>query len=528
MGCKTTVYSNWSLTEEIERLAITDKVENLRDEYAFHKADCHISLLRQCFISVNFIKGVRVVVIRKSGNVTHVRKSRTYYLIIVKRTVITSSEMMFYIPLRVLINRTAVKRICEVLGIGSSTYYAKLEQLYKRCLEFNAKFESPALSKRAFEKMWVNTDKFHYHLNNVRKKGHSDKQFRHVDDKLMQTYVIVSTDSSSRYVFRTDIAYDWTVTLNDIENDTVTFKEDHLKPFACKNDRLRIPFAPQPPTQLDTQNQAEYEEDQAKFIRRKDYIDGMHVGATYTTMAHFWHIKNLINAKEWRFISDDDQSIITSLLRVYSKEIRLGEAHHFLCHINKTNTKKDAHKEHQNGKDDLRSWGFNQGHDDLSLYKIAHLKLQQSLKNHKFYEQVQVEGKTYRKSANTPIEHPIPTIDQGFYNVDCTTDVSAYEIDHLASMLLKVNDRSTNAFMQQIRRRISIFERPLVTARGDGKSYIYANFNPKYAQYALTILRTFYNFCLPYRNGGKERLTPAQRLGITDKQFSIKDILYTM
>jgi hypothetical protein len=31
-------------------------------------------------------------------------------------------------------------------------------------------------------------------------------------------------------------------------------------------------------------------------------------------------------------------------------------------------------------------------------------------------------------------------------------------------------------------------ERPLVTARGDGKSYIYENFNPKYAQDANTIL----------------------------------------
>lgn len=40
----------------------------------------------------------------------------------------------------------------------------------------------------------------------------------------------------------------------------------------------------------------------------------------------------------------------------------------------------------------------------------------------------------------------------------------------------------------------SMLERPLTTARGDKKSYIYANFNPKYAQYMVTILRTYYNF----------------------------------
>lgn len=65
-----------------------------------------------------------------------------------------------------------------------------------------------------------------------------------------------------------------------------------------------------------------------------------------------------------------------------------------------------------------------------------------------------------------------------------------------------------------------------MTARGDGKSYIYANFNPKYAQYALTILRTYYNFCFEVRGWNKSKATPAQHLGITDRKFDLKDIIY--
>ena len=69
--------------------------------------------------------------------------------------------------------------------------------------------------------------------------------------------------------------------------------------------------------------------------------------------------------------------------------------------------------------------------------------------------------------------------------------------------------------------------RPLMTARGDGKDiYIYANFNPKYAQYALTILRTFYIFCETYKSADGKELTPARRLGITDKVFDLKVIIY--
>jgi hypothetical protein len=91
-----------------------------------------------------------------------------------------------------------------------------------------------------------------------------------------------------------------------------------------------------------------------------------------------------------------------------------------------------------------------------------------------------VDGRHDRKKAKRHIRHPLPTQDRGFYDVDCATDLSAYSPDEIADMVLHVNNNATNAFMQQIRRRLSILERPLVTARGDGKSYIYANFNPKY------------------------------------------------
>lgn len=100
------------------------------------------------------------------------------------------------------------------------------------------------------------------------------------------------------------------------------------------------------------------------------------------------------------------------------------------------------------------------------------------------------------------------------------------EPEEIANLVLNVSDYATNNFMQQIRRRLSILERPLVTARGDGKNYIYANFNPKYAQYALTILRTFYNFCEATKDLDGEERTPAQRLGLVEKQFTLKDILY--
>jgi hypothetical protein len=135
----------------------------------------------------------------------------------------------------------------------------------------------------------------------------------------------------------------------------------------------------------------------------------------------------------------------------------------------------------------------------------------------------------HNEYADNPIEHPLATPDRGFRSVDCTTDVSFLEPKDIAKLIINVNDNATNTFIQHIRRRLSILERPLTTASDDGKSYIYSNFNPKYAQMALTILRTYYNFCLAYKTKkGKQEVigTPAQRLGITKKVFDIKDIIY--
>ncbi|MCE4052122.1 hypothetical protein [Bacillus sp. Au-Bac7] len=122
----------------------------------------------------------------------------------------------------------------------------------------------------------------------------------------------------------------------------------------------------------------------------------------------------------------------------------------------------------------------------------------------------------YLEYADKPILHPLATIDRGLRSVDCTTNLSSLEPKDVASLIMNINDNATNTFIQHIRRRLSILERPLTTARGDGKSYIYSNFNPKYAQMALTILRTYYNFCFSYKTKN-EVGTPAQRLGIENK-----------
>jgi hypothetical protein len=270
----------------------------------------------------------------------------------------------------------------------------------------------------------------------------------------------------------------------------------------------------------------EYWEKIERFEIRKHYIDGLHVNSTYTIMAHLWLIKRLINAKNWYFVSDKDLSILTSIPRIFSEEIKCGKAQHFTCSIEKSKTKREAFMKYTESQKDLKKWGELKGFNGLSLQEIAVLKLSEQLQTHSFYNFIEQNGKEYPFHANNPIEHPLPAKDEGTRYVDCLTNLLGYSLKEIAELIVNVNSFATNAFFQQIRRRLSFLERPLLTASGEGVSYIYANFNPKYAQYALTILRTFYNFCLPYKTPEKLELTPAQQLGIADRLYDLKDVIY--
>lgn len=162
----------------------------------------------------------------------------------------------------------------------------------------------------------------------------------------------------------------------------------------------------------------------------------------------------------------------------------------------------------------------------MSFKEAQIFLLSEALENHVFHESFEKYREIYYRRSKNYIEHPLPSINEGVRYLDCLTPVDHLSTHKLASMLVNVNNHAVDTFYNQVRRRISILERPLVTAANSGKSYIYSNYNPMYAQYAVTILRTFYNFCWPIKSSDGKELTPAQRLGLSDKIYTYEDIIY--
>lgn len=410
-----------------------------------------------------------------------------------------------------------------------------------RCLEFLEKHEARPLSSKTFDKLWINSDIFVYYLNNNRHKlPGNDKTVRDVrpvqkeEFRKMQTRCIVSGDIYSRYIFRADLAYDWNINMEQFEKDTQVYKCDHLERSERKNARLEISYTPQPPTTFDGLDPAtlaqvmyEYNLEKQAIKTRFDYVPGLHVSTNYTALAHFWLLRQGLNVKDWYFVTDDDGSLKNSVFRAFRKEVADGYANYFLSKIGKEKSRAQSFKEYSHAQEELQRWRDENGLPEKSDFHVGIKLLAEQLKKTKLFDTV-TDSLGYKRIVRTDafVTHPLASHDVGYREIGVLTNLSALDHNELAKLLIQVNNRPTDTFMQQIRRRISLLERPLVTARADKKSYIYANYSPKYAQFLVTILRTYYNFCSGKRLRTGEIVTPAMKLGIADRPYDWKDILY--
>lgn len=354
LNCNSRTMSNWSIATEIERLHRINSILPIEPDYIFHKDSCILDStpftqpkdFYKRGLSTSNSQRYQCKTCKKFTNVLPDKSRSTTY----------HQQRNDVLPIfaKHLINRVPVSRTCEILGIGRGTYYSKLEWLYRCCLEFLDTRETKAFEQNEFPEVWIETDKMMYILNNVRKKGQRNTKKHLVVEKQLPTQVVVSSEHYSRYVFRSDVCFDWDITQEQIYTDTQTYKDDHLNDFLSKNGKFtKYGIHPIEPSTNDTQNLSEYKQELAKYNKRFLYVDGLHTNHTYTAIAHFWLIKQMVNSKKWRLITDDDASLVTAINRTFTKEIQLKDAYTFICRVNKTLSRKDAFLEFKDSIKDL-------------------------------------------------------------------------------------------------------------------------------------------------------------------------------
>ena len=121
------------------------------------------------------------------------------------------------------------------------------------------------------------------------------------------------------------------------------------------------------------------------------------------------------------------------------------------------------------------------------------------------------------------LTHPLPDMSEPQKAVCYLTDCGDYDADHLARLYQKASLRAIDRFFVQVRRRLSVLERPISTAsKGGRKWYGYSACSPDTIVRMLDILRVFYNYCAT----GKDGKTSAMRLGLAKGVVALEDIIY--
>jgi hypothetical protein len=120
------------------------------------------------------------------------------------------------------------------------------------------------------------------------------------------------------------------------------------------------------------------------------------------------------------------------------------------------------------------------------------------------------------------VDHPYPTMQEPKRRVLCLTDDGHRSRERVANGLARATLRSTDRYFMQVRRKVSVLERPLYSAGSQWRAFFaYNAYSPRVVMEVLAIFRAVYNFHLVGRDGR----TPAQRLGIASERLSLGDLI---
>lgn len=121
------------------------------------------------------------------------------------------------------------------------------------------------------------------------------------------------------------------------------------------------------------------------------------------------------------------------------------------------------------------------------------------------------------------LTHPLPNMSEPAKEVCWLTDMGDYDREHVARLYLKASLHAVDRFFMQTRRLLSLAERSIVTASADRRVWHgYSAYKPENLARVLEIFRVYYNYC----KVGKDKKTPAMRLGLARAPIAIEDVLY--
>ena len=425
---------------------------------------------------------------------------------------------------RLLVNKMPFKRICDAAGISMPTLYDKIDFIHRQCLLFVSGREDRLLEGMPIKRLYLAVDRQDYMVNWTKS----------ADKRNVIMHAVGSADNETGYVFGLHLNFDPSADFAQINKAAEACGDLGLKGPFRQYSRVWLPkdyedsikkglkryksetYRTLPEDITSAYEEAQERDDIEVFETQNANLTlpskGMQVHAEYTLYGHFMLLKKMFGGVEKiRFFLDQDSGMRGACLGTFAEEIKQGKCDAFYVKINRDMTITERKKMMAACRKELQMMK-----KLYPTYKESELKLmiiKQRL------EAVMHFGKWQDKW----IYHPFPNMGEPEKAMCYLTDIQKYDADHLAWLYNKASLHSINRFFMQIRRRLSLLERPISTPSHTGRKwYGYNAYNPGIIIQLLNIFRVFYN----YIETGKDKQTPAQRLGLARSVTNMENVIY--
>lgn len=423
-----------------------------------------------------------------------------------------------------LMNKTPLRRICEVADIGPEGLYGKIDFLFEQTKAFAANREKRLLDGMPIRRLYLTTDRQDYVVNWT----------QHEDRRNVMLHAVGTADLDTRYVFGMHLNYDPSLHADEIELDAQAIGDYNAKaPFrryarcwlrgdydaavrakAAGRNRANLQDLQQSieATYAATAQRADVEISETQDSGKRLPAKGMQIHAEYTLYGHFFFLKQLFGGVEkLRFFLDQDSGMRAACLAAFQPEIVARRADAFFVRIAKDRTISEKRKIVAASRAEFEL--ARQANPGLSDTDIENLLIKERI----------AHMAAFGKWQDKWLIHPFPNMSEPERAACYLTDFGDYDADHLARLYNKASLHAIDCFFMQVRRRLSILERPIASASNAGRTwYGYSAYNPAQIVKMLGIFRVFYNYCL----AGQDDKTPAMRLGLAKGKVGLEDIIY--
>ena len=424
---------------------------------------------------------------------------------------------------QLLMNKSPLRRICEIADIAPGTLYPKLDFLHRQCLAFVGHRERRLLQGFSIPRLYIGVDRQDYVVNWTQRE----------DKRNVQLTAVGSADNATRYVFGMHLNFDPDVEAGVIEHeaaapghpaaqlpfrrharlwlagDYVAARQKGKNALSSADGTLNGAVAARY-KDAESRSDAEVFEEPGRTTQLPK--TGMQVHAEYTLYGHCFLLRDpSTGAEKIRLFLDQDSGMRAAALGAFAKRVADRTADAFYVRINKDMTVDERKRALKDSRERFRALA--EQHPALDRQALRLLVIKEALAD------MAVIGHW----KDRWLTHPFPSMSEPEKAVCYLTDYEDYDDDHLAWLYNKASLRAIDAFFMQVRRRLSLLERPIATASNNRRLWHgYSAYNPRSIVKLLDMFRVFYNYVLV----GMDKQTPAMRLGLAKGRVSLEDIVY--